>query len=69
MTALLAATMFGYSFAEVAVALVVICAVLGILYYACHEFGVVVPPFFLKCLWIILVAVVAIVAIRFLTSL
>lgn len=65
-----AAGMFwGYTFGEVAIALVVIAAILGILFYALHEFGVAVPPFFVKCLWIVLVAVIAILAIRFLMSL
>lgn len=64
-----AGAFFGLSFGEVAIALVIIGAILGVLYLALQEFGVPIPGFFIKALWIILIAVVAVLAIRFLMSL
>lgn len=67
-TALLAAV-GAWSFGEVIVAIIIIAAVLGIAYAALNYFGVQIPPVVLKIIGIVLIAALAIVAVRFLLSL
>lgn len=74
MTALLADTLFaqaragpfwGYTFVEVAIAIVVIAAVVGLVYVALQQFGVAIPPFIIRIFWIVVAAVLVIAAIKF----
>lgn len=58
-----------WTLGEVLIAIVVVAAVVGIAYLALQQFGIAVPPVVVKIFWIVCVAVVAIVAIRFLLSL
>ncbi len=51
------------------IAFVVVAAVIGIVYIALRQFGIVIPDWFKQILLIVLVAVVAILAIRFVVSL
>lgn len=69
MSALLAAGLAGYTFGEIAVALIIIAAVVAVVYVALHQFGVAIPPWVIQIMWICVVTVVAIIAIRFLLSL
>ncbi len=54
---------------EWAIAIVVIVAIIAILYTALDYFGIAVPPIVLRVIGICLVALLVIVAIRFLLSL
>jgi len=67
MSALLAlAPVRSWDLQEVVVAIIVLAAVFGVVYVALQYFGVPFPPLLLKIIGIVLVAVVAIAAIRFL---
>ncbi len=68
-TALLLAQGFGsYSLVQIIVAIIVIAACLGIMFVALRQFGVTIPPFVVMIFWIVVCAVVAIIAIRFVAS-
>jgi hypothetical protein len=53
-----------WTFGEIAIAVVVIAAVIGLVMVACRQFGVAVPSWLVQVLWIVAVAFVCIVAIR-----
>jgi hypothetical protein len=59
----------GWSFGEIVIAIIIIAAVLGILYAVLQYFGVPIPPIVMKILCIVLIAALAIIAVRFLLSL
>lgn len=70
MTALLALAPIGaWSIGDIVIAIVIIAAIVAVMYIALRQFGVAIPPWVIQIFWICLVAVVAIVAIRFLLSL
>lgn len=58
-----------WSIGDIAIAVVVICAIVGVVIVATRAMGVVIPAWAKTVLWICLIAVVAIVAIRFLMAL
>ncbi len=58
-----------WGLAEIVIAIIVIAAVVGILYVALQQFGIVIPPFVVRIFWIVMCAVIAILAIRFLLTL
>lgn len=51
------------------IAVVIIAACVAIVIIATREFGVKIPPWVISILWVVLVCVVAVVAIRFLLTL
>lgn len=51
------------------IAVIILAAVIGIVYLALREFGIVVPAAFGRILMIVVVAVIAVLAIRFLFTL
>jgi hypothetical protein len=57
------------SITEWLVWIVIVAACVGIMYVALRVFGVAIPEWALKIFWICVVAVVAILAIRFVASL
>lgn len=59
----------GYSLVQIAIFIVVILAVCGIVYAAAQYFGIPVPPILVKIVGIVVVAALAILAIRFVASL
>lgn len=59
----------GWGIGEIVIAIIVIAAVVGVLYVALSQFGVVIPPFVVKIFWIVVCAVLAVLVIRFLLSL
>lgn len=69
MSALLANAVATWTLGEILIAIVVVGAVVGIVYLALQFFGVSVPPVVVKIFWIVVIAVVAIIAIRFLLAL
>ncbi len=54
---------------EILIAVVIIAACVGIVYVALRVFGVTIPPWVVQIFWIVVVAIVAIFAIRFVASL
>ncbi len=48
---------------------IVIAAVIGIVFVALRQFGVSIPPWAVQIFWICVVAVVAIIAIKFVIGL
>ncbi len=47
----------------------IIAAVVAVVYAALREFGIEIPPFVVRVFWILVVAVLAVFAIRVLLSL
>jgi hypothetical protein len=60
--------MMGYSIASLAIGLIIVCAVIGIAMVAVRQSGVAIPPWVITIAWILVVALVAIWAIRFLVG-
>jgi len=59
----------GYSIAQILIAVVVIAACVALVYVALRQFGISIPGWVVQVMWICVVALVVIVAIRFVTSL
>lgn len=59
----------GWTIGEIAIAIIIVAAVVAVVYVALSQFGVVIPPWVARIFWILVVAVVAILAVRFLLSL
>lgn len=59
----------GWGIGEIVIAVIVIAAVVGVMYVALQQFGVSIPPFVVKIFWIVIAAIVAILAIRFILTL
>jgi hypothetical protein len=53
-----------WGFGEIIIAIIIIAACVGIMYIALNVFGVQIPPWAIKIFWIVVVAFVAIFAIR-----
>jgi hypothetical protein len=59
----------GWGIVQIVIAIIVIAAVVGIMYVCLQQFGIQIPPFVVKIFWIVVAAVVGILAIRFLLTL
>lgn len=59
----------GYSIVQILLIIVVVAACVGIVYVALQQFGVAIPAFAVKIFWIVVCAVLAILAIKFVASL
>ena len=57
-----------YSFGQIAIAIVVIAAVVGLVLVACRQFGIEIPAWLIQCLWIVVAACVVIFCIRLVLS-
>lgn len=57
-----------WSFSGIVIGIIIIAAIIGILYVALKVFGVQIPQWAMQIFWIVVVAVVAIFAIKFLVS-
>jgi hypothetical protein len=57
------------SMANIAIAIVVAVVVIGIAMIVVRQSGIVVPPWFWQIVWLVVLAVVAIIAIRFVMTL
>lgn len=57
-----------WTFGEIIIAIIIIAAIIGIMYVALRQFGVSIPGWLVHIFWIVVVAFVAIVAIKFLLS-
>lgn len=58
----------GWSLGEMLVLVIVIAACLAVAFVALHQFGIHVPEWVIHIAWIVAVAFVAIIAIRFLLT-
>jgi len=58
----------GYSLVQVVIFAIVICAVIGIALVAIRQSGVAIPQWAITIFWIVVVAIVAIFAIKFLVG-
>lgn len=63
------ALLTGYTFGQLAIAVVIIVAVCGVVYVAMRASGFTPPPWVIQVFWIVAVAAVCILAIKFLLSL
>lgn len=66
---LIAQGIAGWTILHYIVVFIVVCAAIGIMYVALAKFGVTIPDWVVKIFWIVVVAFVAIVAIKFLWGL
>ncbi len=64
-----ASPFFGLSFPEFLITVVIVAAVVAVVFAALHEFGIAVPAFVVRVFWILVVACLAVFAIRLLLSL
>jgi hypothetical protein len=64
-----AAPLGGYSLVQLAVAVVVVAAVIGLVYVALRQFQVPIPQWVVQVFWIVVVAIVAVAAIKVVASL
>lgn len=58
-----------WSISELAIAIVIIAAIVGLVYVALRQFGVAIPAWVVQVFWIVAVAIVVILAIRFVAGL
>jgi hypothetical protein len=70
MNALLAlAPVAAWGLVDWVICIIIVAAVIAVMYVALNQFGITIPPWAVRIFWILVVAVVAILAIRFLLSL
>lgn len=69
MTALFAYVSETWAMGDILVAIVVIAAAVGIVYVALQQFDVKIPAFVAKIFWIVVCAVIAVTALRFILGL
>ena len=60
--------MHGLSITQIAIAIVGIAAIVALVYVALNKFGVSIPDWVQQVFWIVVVAVVVILAIKFVAS-
>jgi len=66
---MLLAQIAGYTLVHWIVIVIIVAAVIGVMYVILGQMGVAIPPWLVKIFWILVAAVVGIVAIKFLLSL
>jgi hypothetical protein len=59
----------GWTWGNVLIAVVIVAACVAVVYIALRAYGITVPPWVAQIGWVLVVAVVAVLAIRFLLSL
>jgi uncharacterized protein (DUF983 family) len=59
----------GYSLLQVLIAVVIVAGAVAIVYVVLERMGVAIPEWVIRIFWILVVAVVAILALKFLFSL
>lgn len=63
---MIAQVAFTYSFGQIIIAVIVIAAIIGIVLIVLKQSGIEIPSWVAQIGWIVLLAIVAIVAIKFL---
>jgi uncharacterized protein (DUF983 family) len=66
---MLLAFLAGMSVGQIAIAIVVIAAIVAVVFVALRQFNVAIPSWVVHVFWILVVAAVCILAIRFLLTL
>ena len=61
--------LWGYTLVEIAIAIVIIAAVVALVYVALQQFGIAIPEWVKRVFWIIVVAIVVVLAIKLVASL
>jgi len=69
MLSLFAQAMVSGTIVYYAIAIILIAAVIGVVFVITRQMGVTIPPFIITILWIVLAAVIGILAIKFLAGL
>jgi hypothetical protein len=60
---------WGWTIADMAIAVVLVAAILSLVYIAVRQFNLVIPTWVIQVLWVVLVALVIVCAIKFVASL
>jgi hypothetical protein len=63
------ALLAGWSIGQIAIAIVLIAAIVAIVWIALRQFNVAIPAWVIQVFWVLVVAVVCILAIKFLLTL
>ena len=66
---LMAQMVGGYSIGQIAIFLIIAVAICAVVYYAAQAMGIPIPAILIKLVGIVVIAALAILAIRFLLSL
>jgi uncharacterized protein (DUF983 family) len=66
MTAL--AVLAGYSLTQLAVAVIILAGICAVVWIAMRAMGVSPPPWIVQVLWVVVVVVVCVCAVKFLSS-
>ncbi len=59
----------GWGIGEFVIAIIIVAAIVAVLFIALRQFGITIPAWVIQVFWVLVAAVVCIVAIRFLLSL
>ncbi len=59
----------GWSISDIAIAIIIIGAIIAVVYVGLRKMGTPIPDWVIQIFWILVVAVVCILAIRFLSGL
>ncbi len=54
---------------EFVIAIIIVAAIIAVLFIALRQFGITIPPWVIQVFWVLVAAVVCILAVRFLLSL
>lgn len=68
MNSVLLAQVSTWGIANWAIFIIVVAGIVGIVFVVTKQMGIPIPDFFVKILWIILAAVIGIIAIKFLVQ-
>lgn len=58
----------GMSFGEMAIAVVVLAGICALVIIAVRAFGLSIPPWFVQAMWVLVIVVVIVFAIRFIST-
>ncbi len=61
--------LWGYTIGQIAIAVIVIAAIVGIVYVALRQSGVVIPEWVKQVMWIVVAAFVCVFAVKVLLTL
>lgn len=67
--ALLAGPAAGWGLVDILILIVIIAACVALVYAALQQFGIAIPPAVTRIFWIVVIAVLVILAIKFVASL
>lgn len=62
------ALIVGYSIAEIAIAIIVLAAVCALVSIALRQYNITIPPWVSNAFWVVVIAIVLILAVRIVTQ-